>query len=404
MKEQVFNIRDFGAVISKEQLQTKAIQACIDACHQAGGGKVLIPEGTYLVGSLRLYSHMTLYLESGATLKGSENYQDYEDFHVPSSIQYLQDPYYVKVWNLPEYYFYGMITAFGEENVQIIGEPGSLIDGSDVYDKNGEEGFRGPMGIIMSGVKNLRLQGYTFANSANWSHTLDGCEKIEVQNVTIKAGHDGFNLHHSKDILIEECHLETGDDCFAGYDIDNLLVRRCQLNTACNMLRIGGVNIRFEECTCFGPGHYPHLSEDSYYTHGIFKFYSIDGDEIKQPAAKIVLSKCAFVDADRLFIYDFGRKDLMQNNLPLKSLTLEDCQIAQLRRTSLFKGNGEAVALTLRNVQIDYDSEEPFLEFDESVALTLENVHFVRPTSFMYGEKELTLAKTISMSFNNEVV
>lgn len=386
-----FKITDFGAVSSEEILQTGAIQACINKCHEVGGGQVTVPAGKYLIGSLRLYSNMTLYLETGAVLLGSKEYKDYEDFKVPTTIKYLYDNNFIKAWNLPKYYFYAMITAFEEENIKIIGEPGSVIDGRDVLDPNGEEEFRGPMGIIMSGVKNLELSGYTFINSANWSHTLDGCLNIKISNVNILAGHDGFNLHHSSDIQVENCHLETGDDCFAGYDIQNLCVNHCTLNTACNSMRIGGENIVFDTCTYLGPGHYPHISENSYYTHAIFKFYSMSGDSIRTEAKDISIRHGIIDDADRLFMYDFGKKELMQNHLPLRSLLLENVSISKLRHTSVFKGNGEKVELTLKNTQLNYESDEVFLEIDEWVALALENVYFVHSTRIKRGNHEILL-------------
>ena len=53
--QRVFNIQDYGAV-SCDQLQTKAIQAALDACFLAGGGRVVVPAGIYLTGGLRLRS------------------------------------------------------------------------------------------------------------------------------------------------------------------------------------------------------------------------------------------------------------------------------------------------------------------------------------------------------------
>lgn len=378
-----FLITDYGAVSGRETLQTEKIQACIEACREAGGGEVLIPAGTFLIGSLRLYSNMTLHLQSGAVLLGSKDYRDYTDFHVPTTIKYLYDEYYIKAWNLPSYYFYGLITAFQAENVQVIGEQGSVIDGQDTFDVNGEEKFRGPMGIIMSQVRNLHLEGYTFQNSANWSHTLDGCQELAIENVTIKAGHDGFNLHHSSDIQVKDCRLESGDDCFAGYDIKNLHVSNCYLNTACNALRIGGEKLIFEGCIFEGPGHYPHISEGTHYTHGIFKYYSMDADAIDNPATGIVLKDCSMKDVEKLLVYDNGNKSFMQDNQPLKDVTLENVRIIGLAKTSVFKGNGSPVTLKLRNVQIDCFKEFEFLEIDASVALDFERVCFSQPTTIL---------------------
>ena len=38
-----FDIRDYGAVGDGQTLNTEAIQRAVDACHAAGGGRVLFP-------------------------------------------------------------------------------------------------------------------------------------------------------------------------------------------------------------------------------------------------------------------------------------------------------------------------------------------------------------------------
>lgn len=398
-----FVITDFGAISDTKKIQTKLIQDCIDACRASGGGEVIIPAGTFVIGSLRLYSDITLRLQTGAILLGSKCLDDYSDFKVPSTIQYLSDPYYREIWNLPEYYFYALITAFEAENIKIIGEPGAVINGQDTFDENGEEKFRGPMGIIMSKVNQLHLEGYSFENSANWSHTLDGCRNVVINNVVIKAGHDGFNLHHSEGVSVTDCRLECGDDCFAGYDIRNLIVDHCYLNTACNGMRIGGEHLLFKNCVFSGPGRYPHLSEDTYYTHAIFKYYAIRPDTIPSDAHDIQLKDCMIKDADRLFAYDHGKEEMNQNNRPLRDLTLENVSIAGIRHTSLFKGNGEQAKLTLKNVTIDFASKEAFLQIDKGIHLDFEQVDFRRPTLInIDSDQTIELKGMTTMKFSGE--
>jgi polygalacturonase len=69
----VFNIRDYGASGKKADDARAAIQKAIDAAAAAGGGVVYLPPGAYTSGTLRLRSHVNIYIESGATLFGSED-------------------------------------------------------------------------------------------------------------------------------------------------------------------------------------------------------------------------------------------------------------------------------------------------------------------------------------------
>lgn len=361
---------------------TEKIQQRIDEVAENGGGEVLLPAGEYHISSLRLYSNITLHLSAGTKLYGSTDYRDYTDFHVPTTMKYVTDPEYKEKWNLPDYYIYGMFCAFGAENVAIIGEKGSLIDGRDCYDANGEEKFRGPMGIIFSSCKNVTLKGYTFVNSANWSHQIDGCEQVEIADVTIQAGHDGFNLHHCTGVRIQNCHLETGDDCLAGYDVEDLQVSDCYFNTACNSMRIGGTNLKFSKCRFEVPGKYPHLSEKTYHTHAMFKYYAIGADTIRRDGENIEFKDCKFTDINQLLMYRHGEKSIMQDNRPLRDLRIEQAVIEGLTKTGYFLGNGENCSLTMKNVNFGKQLDCPddvILELDAAAQLKLENVTSEKP-------------------------
>ena len=45
----IYNVLNFGA--KENALATKSIQAAIDACSAEGGGRVIIPSGTYVCGT-----------------------------------------------------------------------------------------------------------------------------------------------------------------------------------------------------------------------------------------------------------------------------------------------------------------------------------------------------------------
>src|SRR3954463_15983976 len=75
---QVFNVRDHGAVGDGKTLDTAAIQKALDACGNAGGGTVLLPPGTYLSRPLSLRTKTKLLIESGATLRATDDPADYK--------------------------------------------------------------------------------------------------------------------------------------------------------------------------------------------------------------------------------------------------------------------------------------------------------------------------------------
>ena len=159
----------------------------------------------------------------------------------------------------------------------------------------------------------------------------------------------------------------------------------------------------FKNCIFSGPGRYPHLSEDTYYTHAIFKYYAIRPDTIRNDAHDIKLMDCMIKDADRLLAYDHGKVEMIQNNRPLRDLTLENVSIAGIRHTSLFKGNGEKATLALKNVAIDFESKEAFLQIDKGIHLDFEQVDFRRPTRIKIGsDQTIELEGMTTMKFSGE--
>ena len=102
MRKNIFNITDFGAEPNVAELQTDKIQAAIDKCFESGGGKIIVPEGMFICGGIRLRSNCMLYLKTGAILKGSRNPDDYfgylSDKVEPLSENEITD----KVWRRTE--------------------------------------------------------------------------------------------------------------------------------------------------------------------------------------------------------------------------------------------------------------------------------------------------------------
>lgn len=72
-----YNIRDYGATGDGVTLETAAFARAIDAASVAGGGTVYAPPGHYHTGTIKLKSHITLYIEAGAVILGSETPDDY---------------------------------------------------------------------------------------------------------------------------------------------------------------------------------------------------------------------------------------------------------------------------------------------------------------------------------------
>lgn len=364
------------------RLVTSEFQAVLDAARDAGGARVSVPAGTYQVGSLRLWGDTELHLESGARIQGSADISDYTDWDVPTTLAYAVDPDIVRIQRLCPHYVRALITVADAQNVAIIGEPGSAIDGVDCTDPAGEEGFRGAMGIRVCRCRNVTLSGYTFERSANWSHQIDSCDNVLAEGVTVLGGHDGFNVHHCNNVTIRRCTLKCGDDCVAGFDARNVVVEDTLLNTACNALRLGCANLLVERCDFRGPGEYPHILEGTHHMHAAIKYYSIKGDVIREDACNWRVRDCSFENPGRLLNYDYGSERGYQTERPLVDLHLSGCRVTGVSMTSFFSGRADVPGLLeLTDCSFEYvpdveSAGRPFVQLGAGARLVEKNVEY----------------------------
>ena len=79
------SILDFGAVGDGKTLCSDSINKAIEHCSKTGG-RVTVPAGTYLTGTVWLKSGVELHLEQGAVILGSPDFADYcEDDAYPQN-------------------------------------------------------------------------------------------------------------------------------------------------------------------------------------------------------------------------------------------------------------------------------------------------------------------------------
>ena len=359
-------VTDYGVVADSDKLQTKEIQAVLDLCKN-GGGTVVVPKGKYYLAAVRMWANTTLYLESGAELYSSDNCEDYEVFPIPEGVEMRSDmelitQYYGKAWDT---YRRAMITAYGQDNISIIGEPGSILDGRNCYDPNGEENYRGPHIIFLTCCNNVRFEGYTAQHSGNFLHEANNCRNLQMRNVTCLGGSDGIHLHCTENALIEDCLFKTGDDCIAGINVKDLLVRRCILNTSCNLFRIGGANVRVEDCYAYGPGYYPHRmtvvkgrndelprEQGRHNTLWMVEYFASQNYPIAP--SDIHFKNCVFDNIKGAFFYMSGMNPL-QCGTHWGTLTLDNVRFTDLKEASVpWADEKEPLTVVMKNVSYTY--------------------------------------------------
>lgn len=389
------SVLDYGAVRDSDAVQTAAFQAAIDKCFLAGGGEVVVPAGTYVIGDIRLRSNITLHLLENAVLLGSTEPRDYLNiFHdklEPLPEEQLSRTLWVRprVWmamgggfkkhlyTVGSYWNYGLVRAAYAENIAVIGEPGSRIDGRNVFDRDGEENYRGPHGFNMHFCKNLRFEGYTVQNTGNWAHAIFQSENVTFRGLTVLAGHDALHTRACTNVEITDCKLITGDDCVAGFDNIHVRIKNCEISSACSAFRYGGYDILIEDCNIYGPCPYQFrgnfLREEKEASAEVsvrarrnmlscLTNFVTDDLPVRHAPGKILMRNCTVKNADRLFHMNLSGNESWQRGNPPTDVTFENMTVEGCKMGLTAYGTTEVpFRLTLKNV--DYSCAEEHAEF-----------------------------------------
>jgi polygalacturonase len=253
MRQTCFNARDFGALGNGRETDTAALQRALDACSAGGGGRVLVPAGAYLSGTLELKRHTELHLAPGAMLLASPDRAHYRRVHDGNG--------WVARGNLiPFNHDEHFIVARDAVNVSITGT--GTIDGNGrtwmvLQHPKGGLTFRdwrpGPL-VAFVRCEDVRMRDVTLKDSPSFTVWTVGCQRVMLSGLTIRnvretPNADGIHVSCSRDVRIGDCSIDAGDDCLCFYTMpywlktsrpcENVVVTNCALRTKCCGVRIG---------------------------------------------------------------------------------------------------------------------------------------------------------------------
>lgn len=315
-KKDTVSIKKHGAVPDGNTLNTKSINAAIDALSKKGGGVVMIPQGLWLTGPVVLKNNINLHLAAGATLLFTADKNEY--------------PLIEANWEgLPQMRNQSPISATNASNIAITGKgiidgngdgwrmvkkdklnesqwnklvasggvlsedkktwypseqmlkasklqnPGVLSPEKDAAFYESIKDFLRPNLLLLINCKLVLLEGVTFQNSPAWCLHPLMCENLTVRNVFVKnpwyaQNGDGIDVESCKNVLIENSVFDVGDDALcmkSGRDAEgrkrampteNVIIRNCTVYAAHGGFVIGSEmsggarNIHVNNCTFIG--------------------------------------------------------------------------------------------------------------------------------------------------------
>jgi polygalacturonase len=287
-----FDLRRYGARDDGSGDSTAAFRNAIQACADAGGGRVMVPAGRFLTGPIVLRSNVELHVAQGATILFSRDANQY----LPLVLTRYEG---VELMNYSPF-----IYALDQANIAITGS-GTLDGQADeahwwswrnravapsgararlmgMGERNvpvaervfGAGSDMRPVFIQPYRCRGVLIDGVTIVNSPMWEINPVLCENVTVRGVSVHShgpNNDGCDPESCRDVLIERCTFDTGDDCIAlksgrnadgrrlHAPIENVVIRDCVMQDGHGGVVIGSEisggarNIFAERCRMDSP-------------------------------------------------------------------------------------------------------------------------------------------------------
>ena len=227
-----YNVRAYGAKGDSATLDTDAINRAIAAAASAGGGTVLLPAGRYRSYSIRLRSHVALYLDQGATLlaaspvgnvgydapepAANDKYQDFGHSHWHNSL----------IW--------------GENlvDISILG-PGTIY-GQGLTREGPHQAPVGNKAIALKLCRNVILRDFTVRQGGHFALLATGVDNLTIDNLKLDTNRDGLDIDCCHNVRVSNCTVNSPwDDAIClkssfalGYAraTENVTITNCQVS------------------------------------------------------------------------------------------------------------------------------------------------------------------------------
>ena len=213
------DVKALGAVGDGQSDETFYLQTAIDLC--PAGGRVVVPEGTYLIRPVLLKSDITLELKKGAVLLGDPVEEHYPV--VPARMYIDGKEVVTASWEGEPFDCYrSLLSAYGAKNVAVVGEGviNGNADNSTWWQTPKGRKIARPRLVFLNRCENVVFHGITGMNSASWNFHPFFSENLAFYGISVKCppsapNTDGLDPESCKNVTIAGCKFSVGDDCCA---------------------------------------------------------------------------------------------------------------------------------------------------------------------------------------------
>ncbi len=241
----IYDIRTYGAVGDGKTVDSPAINKAIEAAAAVGGGTVLFPPGTWLSFSIRLKSHVALYLAQGATLLAAdspvpgaatgynggtydaaepntewESYQDFGHNHWHNSLIWGEDIHDVSITG-PGLIF-GKGLSYGAGPGRPPGAPPANAPqraaGATPFVRpprgnytmfQAEQPGVGNKAIALKNCHNVLFRDFSILKGGHFGLLLTGVDNLTIDNLTIDTDRDGIDIDCCRNVRVSNCFVNS---------------------------------------------------------------------------------------------------------------------------------------------------------------------------------------------------
>ncbi len=218
----LFDIRNYGAIGDGKAVDSPAINKAIEAAAAAGGGTVVFPAGNWLSFSIRLKSHVGLYLSQGATIVAADSplpgattgynggtydaaepvtawdpYQDYGHNHWHNSLIWGEGISDFSITGPGVIYGKGL--SFGANRVARGNYPIYVAEQAGVGNKS----------IALKNCHNVLLRDFSILKGGHFGLLLTGVDNLTIDNLTIDTDRDGMDIDCCRNVHVSNCTVNS---------------------------------------------------------------------------------------------------------------------------------------------------------------------------------------------------
>jgi polygalacturonase len=200
-----YNVKDFGATGDGQTIDNGSINKAIDAAAAAGGGTVYFPAGTYASYSIHLKSHISLYLDQGATILAAAYQAGKPGYDEPEPNDWGDKLHYQDFGH--SHWHNSLIWGENLEDISIMG-PGSIY-GKGLTRETPRNKGEGNKAIALKLCRNVTLKDFTILMGGHFGMLLTGLDNMTIDNVKEDTNRDGMDIDCCRNVHVSNCSVNS---------------------------------------------------------------------------------------------------------------------------------------------------------------------------------------------------